>query len=279
VRPPGQVDRTVAGEDHLVALVGPGRQAGAQVVPAEETPLDVGSRGVHVGGVADGLGRRGPVRQVVEPAAGFEHGGHDVLQDVGPLGREPLVDHQRLLGVVQPQVLGGQVGEADALLDGDRVPGLAHAVPLHVAGLHVLDHVGRRDRDDLDLGPVDLGGMKPIAQPHVVCTAWKGHGERRLFALQGRLGSGQVAVADVGEVLLQGDRLAVVVQHHGDLEGGASRPADAGGHREGHAEQAVGAVDLAVHQVVPGGRPAGLFLDGHVEVALGEVAEFLGHHE
>ena len=46
-----------------------------------------------------------------------------------------------------------------------------------------------------------------------------------------------------------------------------------------HAEQAVGAVDLAGEQRVAGGRPRGLLDDLDVEAALGEVAELLRHDD
>src|SRR5215475_10564773 len=56
---------------------------------------------------------------------------------------------------------------------------IADAVAVHLADLHVGDHLGGRDRDQRDIAiGVDPTGPKPVARPHRVGAGRVGHRER-----------------------------------------------------------------------------------------------------
>jgi len=137
--------------------------------------------------------------------------------------------------------------------------------------------------NDLDRVGGNAGGGQPVAEPHIVCPAGKGHGEgRRLGAAQGidrRPDPREVGVSGAGQALIQGDRLAVAVQHHGDLQLGAGSAADSGVDGEGHAEEAVRGVQLAGDQLVADIRPRRLLGDLDIEAVLLEQAELLRHND
>ena len=103
-------------------------------------------RAVDVGRPRDDLGLLGPVLHLVEPDAGLvqrlEHG----LHRLGILLGEFLGERADLFRMILPDLLGGDGGEADAVGDGARVPRLAHAEAVHLADLHVGDHLRRRNR-------------------------------------------------------------------------------------------------------------------------------------
>ena len=58
---------------------------------------------------------------------------------------------QHFFGVVFPDILAGDGGDANAIDDGAVVPWLAHAVAVHIAHAHVGHHLWRRHGDDLDI--------------------------------------------------------------------------------------------------------------------------------
>ena len=64
----------------------------------------------------------------------------------GILVRELLGERADLLRMVLPDVLRGDRREADAVGDGARVPRLADAEAVHLADLHVGDHLRRAER-------------------------------------------------------------------------------------------------------------------------------------
>ena len=111
-------------------------EVGAEVVVAGEAALDVVGRGVDV------LRRRRCVSAASARLSGSSS--HLLASSTAPMTSlrtssrsvaNCSADHQRLLGVVLPEVLGGEVGEADVLRDGHGVPRLADAVAVHVADL------------------------------------------------------------------------------------------------------------------------------------------------
>jgi hypothetical protein len=77
-----------------------------------------------------------------------------------------------------PDVLGVERCEADAVGDDARVPGLADAEAVHLAHLHVGDHLRWWDDDECDvLVGIDAAGPQPIAGPHGVRPGREGHRE------------------------------------------------------------------------------------------------------
>ena len=91
---------------------------------------------------------------------------------------DPVGAHaERLFGMPLPQFAGGGGGEADALVDELLVPRLADAEHIHVADLHVGDHLRRRHDDGRDiLVGIDAAGGQPVAHPEVMRAAREGHG-------------------------------------------------------------------------------------------------------
>ena len=110
---------------------------------------------------------------------------------------------------------------------------------------------------------VDLGRLQPVAQPQCRgCRRGRSWPARGVLASSSGLGlSGcrgrrsRRSANSLSRVMAWPLLLRIMAILRPDR---APVAADAGRHRERHAEQAVGAVDLAVEQVVPGGRPRGL---------------------
>ena len=132
-------------------------RSAAEVVVARQPRVDHVGRGVHVLLPADHLRRLRAVAHVVEPLRRLEDRLHHLLQVVASLVGELRVHHERLLGMVLPERLRGDEGEADPLLRRDAAPRLADVVAVHVARLHVRDHLRRRDRLDLRALGIDAG--------------------------------------------------------------------------------------------------------------------------
>ncbi len=188
-----------------------------------------------------------------------------------------------------PEFAGGAGGEADALVDQLLVPRLADAEGVHVADLHVGDHLRRRHDDGGDvLVRIDAAGGEPVADPEIVRAAREGHGDLDLLAggLLGGEGLLQLGSIELhaGFGIFLGNRNALAVE----VEAGDDRHRHrlvvlrhlAGGDEIGHRRQDMGAIDAvcvaAEHQIVARRAPGGLLQHFHVRQAvLGKQALFL----
>ena len=230
---------------------------------------------------------------LVAPLLRFHHrhqqrlGGVRVLVDPGRAHAE------RLLGMLVPQLTGGDGGVADALVDELQVPRLADAEAVHGADLHVRHHLGRRHRDGLDvLVGIDAAGGEPVADPKVVGAARERvrrlHGLARRLLLVERLLErlGVEPDPQIGVFLGDRDALAVEIEPRQDVHRRRHvvlrhlPRADQVGHRR----EDMGAIDAvalgAEHEVVAGRAPGGLLLHldaGHA--VLGEEALVLGDEQ
>jgi hypothetical protein len=178
---------------------------------------------------------------------------------------------------------------ADPLRNQLVVPGLADAECLHRVRLHVGDHLGRRDGDEIDiLVGIDAGGRQPVADPHVMGAAREGHRHVDLVAARLALGDdgfhlGGVEIGLGGEIsLFDRDRLAVDVQARKDVH--RHLAGDAERQQIGHWREDMRAVDAATaraeHEIVAGRAPARLLGDGDIGHAIfGEQPHFLRHDQ
>ncbi len=73
--------------------------------------------------------RLGPVRRLIEPAAGGDDGAHKIGDDLGVLLGPGLADAEHFLGASVPELAFGCDDHAVVLDHGDAVPGLADAKP------------------------------------------------------------------------------------------------------------------------------------------------------
>src|SRR3989442_15412836 len=109
------------------------------------------------------------VLELVVPLARLEDGAHHGFHRLRVLRRELLGEAEDLLGVVLPELLGRDRGEADAIDDGAGPPRLAHTVAVHLADLHVGDHLSRRNGDERDVAiGIDSARAQPLPGPHRV---------------------------------------------------------------------------------------------------------------
>ena len=215
---------------------------------------------------------------------GLEHG----LDGLGILGGELFGEGADFFRVVLPDVLGVDGGEADVVLDGLGIPWLADAEAVHFSGLHVSDHLRRRDGDEGNVSAttggvagIDAAGGEPVADPHGVGAGREGHGEGhgRAGGLGGiderlerfRIG-GDLALERVGEA----DGLAVAVEDPRGDHRLLRRAAEAHGGGDGHADEHVGGLDVAVGERVADGGPARALGDGGVDAVFFEEPLFVG---
>ncbi len=91
--------------------------------------------------------------------------------------------------MVLPDLLGVDRGEADAVVDGLRVPRLADTEAIHLSYFHVRNHLRRWDGDEGDVGTatcgvtgIDATGGEPVADPHGMGAGWECHGEGHWMA-------------------------------------------------------------------------------------------------
>jgi hypothetical protein len=273
-------------EDHVVGVAE--LAAVAHVVFALEAGQDGFRRAVDIAGGADDLGLLGAVLHVVEPDAGLVEGLEHGLDGVRVLGGEGLGEGADFLRVVLPDRLGVDAGESDAVGDGLAVPRFADAEAVHLADLHVGDHLRRRDGDQGDIGTaargvagVDAAGGEPVAQPHGVGAGREGHRESHRIAgcfrgvdqrLEGLRVGRDFAFERIGEA----DRLAVAVEDPGDDHRDFRRAAEAHGRGDGHAEEHVSRLDVAVGERVADGGPARAFGDGRGDAVFFEEPFFVG---
>jgi hypothetical protein len=186
---------------------------------------------------------------------------------------------QHLFRVVFPDVLGGGGGDTDAVDDGAVIPGLAHAVAVHVAHAHVGHHLGRRHGDDLGaLHRVDAVGRHPVVQPHGVRAGREGLRKGVLALVAGhQFGqAGAVNRALVGQLLRQRNGLAVVVERHqhGHVLLGAT---DADVDPIDQAVQHMGKVQFSVDQLVAHAGPAGFLRRDDLDAVFLVNAQHRGH--
>jgi len=177
---------------------------------------------VNISGFGNDLRLLSAVVHVVEPDAGFleslEDSSHGFRIFVGEF-REEGAD---FFGMIFPDVLCVQAGEANAVEDSASVPWFADAIAIHLSNFHVGDHLRRRNGDERNVFVrVNTAGAEKIAHPHGVRAEWKGHGEGHRFAFGfGRIDQGLQRFGIVFhfplETGLKGDRLAVPVQHPWD---------------------------------------------------------------
>ena len=99
------------------------------------------------------------------------------LDAFGFLSTQARAHAERLLGMLVPELAGGDRGVADLLIDELQVPRLADAEAIHGADLHVRHHLRRRNGDGLDvLVGIDAAGGEPVADPEIVGAAGEGVG-------------------------------------------------------------------------------------------------------
>src|SRR3989449_10995859 len=108
----------------------------AVVIVAEQAAEDDLLRTVDVLRLGDDLGHSRAVLELVVPLARLEDGAHHGFHRLRVLRRELLGEAEDLLGVVLPELLGRDRGEADAIDDGAGPPRLAHTAAVHLADLH-----------------------------------------------------------------------------------------------------------------------------------------------
>ena len=187
--------------------------------------------------------------------------------------------------MVLPDLLRGDGREADAVGDRARVPRLADAVAVHLADLHVRDHLRRRDGDEGDVAVgIDAAGAEPVAHPHRVRAGRVRHRERHRGALGLGLEGERLELlrrldALLEERLVQRDGLAVPVEVHGNDHRLHRRALEAHGRRVGHPEQHVGGLVLAERQPVANDRPRRFLRDRRLDAVLLEEAELVRHDD
>src|SRR4030095_1703627 len=185
--------------------------------------------------------------------------------------------------MVPPDILGTNVGHADALLPRASIPRFTDAEAIHVADFHVLDHLRWRDGNDLDCSLIDTGRREPIAQPQIVRPAWKGHRKSNcLLSFEGVDRRPQlVDIAEtnlLAKIVRERNGLAVVVQDHRNVHFPAGLASDAGVNGERHAEQTMGPVQIAGQHFVADRRPRSFSRYFDVYAVLPIEPEFVSHH-
>ncbi len=206
-------------------LVGAGDLAAVAVVDiALDAVIDVGRRHVEPLALADDGGEFVLVLHLLAPLLGLHDGHQHGHRRLGVLVDPVGAQAQRLLGMVLPDLAGHAGGVADILVDELIAPWLADAEGVHVADLHVGHHLRRRHDDGRDvLVRIDAAGGQPVADPHIMGAARKGHGALHFLAGGLLLGEGLLerrgihGGACVLEFLGNRDRLAVVVEARQDI--------------------------------------------------------------
>jgi hypothetical protein len=170
-----------------------------------------------------------------------------------------------------PQLLGQEMDEAHAIVDGTLIERVGAEVAVDVVGTQVGDHLGRRHGADRDV-PV---GVEPVlghvvSQQIIVHRVVEGNGEAEALPL---LGIALVLVLDC-----QGDGLAVDVLdgRHGPRDGvGADTQRDRKRHRRKH----VRGVVFTGQRLVADDRPAGRLDHFDVQALLAIEAHGVGHDD
>src|SRR5690606_26665594 len=129
--------------------------------------LDYVHVSVHVGFLGDDLCYLGAITHRVDVPAGLDDCRSHGARGVRVLLHKFETRAEHLLGMILPDILGGDGGKADTIEDRARVPRLADAVAVHVAYAHVRHHLRRWHSDSLDVGKrVDAMRAEPVINPH-----------------------------------------------------------------------------------------------------------------
>ena len=214
--------------------------------------------------------------EAVDPLAGVDDGGDHGARRVRVLLHPFGGGAEHLFRVIDPDVLRGHGGEADAVHDRAVVPRLADAEAVHVADAHVGHHLRRRHGDRLDvLHRIDAVRRQPVVQPHGVGAGREGLGEGVVLFLLGDQ-CGQARAVDralVPQLVGKRDGLTVMVQAH-QVGHVLLRPADAKLDAVDQAVQHVGGVEFAIDQLVAHRSPRGFLGRDDLDAVL--LVEF--HH-
>ena len=80
-----------------------------------------------------------------------------------------LREGEHFLGMIGPDFLGADRGEAGAFRDHAGIPRLSHAEAIHAAGLHIRGNLRRGHSDERHVViRVNAARAEPVAQPHRV---------------------------------------------------------------------------------------------------------------
>ncbi|CUX59944.1 conserved hypothetical protein [Agrobacterium tumefaciens str. Kerr 14] len=211
------------------------------------------------------------VRHLIAPLLRLHHGHQQRLGGVGVLFHPIGAHAERLFRMALPELSGGTGSKADALIDELFIPRLAHTEDVHIADLHVGNHLRRRNDDGGDvLVRIDAASGEPVADPEIMGAAGEGHRGLNFLAfglllLESSLQFGSIELnAGFGIFLGDGNTLAVEVEagedghrHRHIILGHL-----AGVHEIGHRRQnmrAINAVGCATkHEIVARRAPGGL---------------------
>ena len=187
--------------------------------------------------------------------------------------------------MVFPNLLCGDGGEPNLVAHGPGVPRFTDTEAVHLTHLHVSDHLGRRDSDEVDvLVGMDASGGEVVAQPHRMGSRRKGHGEGHRFAQ--RLGLFNEGLQGLRILLnfahqfgLEGDGLAVAIENPRKdhrLLGRTQEPHRRG---NGHANEHVRGLVIPGLQLVSNHRPTGFLGNRRLDAVFLEDAFLVGNDD
>ncbi len=192
-----------------------------------------------------------------------------------------------------PEFAGGTGCEAYALIDQLLVPGFTHTEDVHIADLHIGNHLRRRNDDGGDvLVRIDAAGGEPVADPQIMRAAGECHRGLDFLAfgllrLESSLQFGSIEL-NAGFGIFPGDGNALAVEVEAGEDGHRHRHIVlghlAGMHEIGHGRQNMRAIDAvrgaAEHEIVARRTPGGLLQNLDVRHAVfGEQALFRRNDE
>ncbi len=276
-------------EDHVVRIAE--FPAIAHVVFSLETWEDGLRRAVDIGGGTDDFRLLHAVIHHVQPDASLVERLEDGFDGLRIFGGEGLGEGTNFFRMIFPNFLAVDGGEADFVNDCFGIPWFTHAEAVHFSGLHVCHHLRRRDGDERDIrasaggiAGIDATGGEPVAQPHGVGAGREGHGEghrvaSRLFGInewfEGLGIGGHFAL----QIVRKADALSISIdnprRNHRHL--GSSAQTHAGG--DGHADEHVGGLNIAIGEGIADGRPAGTFGDGGIDAVFFEKSFFVSDYK
>src|SRR6188768_2235110 len=107
---------TTTMKQHVIIRINFSSLIATQIVVTHKPRFNHIGRSIYIGSFADDLGSFLTIGTVVQPLARFEYSLHHIFQIFPACFAEFLIDDQRFLRMMFPDILRGYFGEANTLL-------------------------------------------------------------------------------------------------------------------------------------------------------------------